>query len=280
MTIKNTPLTEEQIASAAKAYVAGETCKSIGLRLDRSESTISGLMKRRGLRRGNVPTRHEDPVFLALRRSGKSGPQIAKAMGVSTASVDWWINKATKAGLLPRTHRVPRSKTSPSTPRTDMWPQTAVDRLKTLWETMGPAEIARETGWGVAAIIGKARRMGLPRKGYPSNRMSAAGRTVSRRQTSAEAKAQVAEKREAAKQARAEEADTMWRPSATSRPFLDRGAHECSWPLGEGRSAHACCAPVEGRDTYCPHHRMLAGGGRTMGWAPAALGHRGGRALA
>jgi len=268
MTSKNKPLTEDQIAEAMAAFVGGETCLSIGLRMDRSESAISGLMNRRGLKRGNTASRFQDPVFLALRRAGRTSREIAREMGVSPKTVEWWTGQALKAGLVEKSkNRCP-------------WPQDQEDRLARLWITMGPAQISQETGWSVKVIEAKARRMGLPPKGYPSVRKPVAGRKITqRRPMAAETQEARQARRDAAREARQAAAATLWTPSDTSRPFLERRAGQCSWPLGDGVTAHACCASVEGRDSYCPHHRMIAGGGPREAYALIAYGRTGGRSV-
>ena len=43
------------------------------------------------------------------------------------------------------------------------------------------------------------------------------------------------------------------------RPWMERSAHECAWPLGEGAQLRSCCAPVMRlasgrRGTYCRRH--------------------------
>ena len=268
MTSKNKPLTEDQIAEAMAAFVAGETCLSIGLRMDRSESAISALMNRRGLKRGNTPSRFQDPAFLALRRAGRSAREIAREMGINAKTVEWWIVQALKAGLI--------EKAKARRP----WPQEQADRLARLWADMGPAQISQETGWSVKVIEAKARRMGLERKSYPRVRKPVVGRKVThRRPTAAETQEAREARREAAREARRAAVATLWTPSDTSRPFLERGAGQCSWPLGDGVNAHACCAPVEGRDSYCPHHRMIAGGGPREAYAGIAYGRTGGRSV-
>ncbi|MGV3580014.1 GcrA family cell cycle regulator [Brevundimonas sp.] len=267
MTERNKPaLSAAQVAEALKAYAGGETSASIGLRLDRSDSTICALMRAHGVKRPRKTSRHADPAFLSLRRSGKSAPEIAEALGDTVKAVENWITLAIKAGLITKV-----GGGKDWTPEDDA-------HLKRLWATKGPAEISRETGWSDAQITRRARHLSLPKKGYPLTRKAVVGRKITPRKQAAAEKAARAVAREAAIEARKAEAASMWSPRVDSRPFLQRPDGGCRWPLGDGADSHACSRPVEGRESYCPHHRMLAGGGRTQGYAATAAPRGRGRA--
>jgi hypothetical protein len=64
--------------------------------------------------------------------------------------------------------------------------------------------------------------------------------------------------------------------AAAARPWMEREAGQCAWPIGEGRGMQSCCAPVTTlasgrRAAYCARHW------RRM-WLPAAAAAAAGQA--
>jgi hypothetical protein len=52
-------------------------------------------------------------------------------------------------------------------------------------------------------------------------------------------------------------------PDARPSRLVDRRPGECAWPLGPTLDAAdhnnlSCCAPIEGRRSYCPAHALLS----------------------
>lgn len=271
MSAKNKPLTEEQIVAACERYAKGETSTQLGKAFDRSEVAMARLFRTRWIKGGRYSeSRSNDPVFLKLRREGKTAAQIADVLKVKVKTVEWWICQAIKAGLVKRVCGG------------GVWAKEDAETLRKLWATQGPAEISRDTGWSQARISAKARRMGLQPKGYPVVRATATGRTYDHLRRSRETlRAEAAARKEKAEALRLAEAKRLWSATAESRPFLQMGKDECRWPLEGDGGSYACCRPCAPKDTYCDHHRLLAGGGRTIyrSTTRTAPKGRGGRTL-
>lgn len=182
-------------------------------------------------------------------------------MKVTDSAVQNWASRAVKAGIILRKSEF----VAPA------WPDEDVELLKRLWgEGLGPAVISRKTGWSTNRIGSKARTLGLPKRAYPlrraSPRLSAEQIEAKRRLLAAqrsEASLAASAAREEARRLREGARASLWDVTLTSRPFLDRQASECSWPLGDSGAFHACCDPVQAGDSYCAKHRLVAGGGRT-----------------
>lgn len=90
----------------------------------------------------------------ALKRMWKDGfscSQIAKALGGTTRNAV--IGKASRMGLTGRP--------APSKPKSFVWTEERVEKLKSLAGRMTPDQIAREMGIPITKIYDKGKRMGL-----------------------------------------------------------------------------------------------------------------------
>lgn len=253
-------------AEAIRQYQAGRSAEDIAPQFNRSSGAIHALMRRRGITGGPYQRSPDyEPDFLRLRAEGLTSAQIADRLGVTVRTVEWWARRALKIGL---TTRRPA-------PKGEGWTDGEIARLRRLWATMGPAEISRETGWTVNRIQAKARRLGLPRRGYPQARAAVVGRTFKRTVNKALTPEEKAQRRADAEAARKVAAETLWTPTPASRPFMSTTRGQCRWPLGARERLQACGDITEGLDSYCRHHRIIAGGERRDGYAAAPMAKRG-----
>lgn len=126
------------------------------------------------------------------------------------------------------------------------------EKLRRMWETMGPAEIGRIVGRTPNSISGLAKRYGWPRKErYPAVRKTADRDYAERR-------------------VRAEKLAAKPRPKRTmkvvsvevipdhARPLMQHKTGECRFPYGQRFNIHYCCQPVfrEG-GSYCEGHSAI-----------------------
>jgi GcrA cell cycle regulator len=133
------------------------------------------------------------------------------------------------------------------------WPQAAVDLLFRFYvqEGRSAAETARLIGGGVTrnAVLGKALRQGWLRQAPSSGKTLRLG-AISQACRGAEplgSRDPVPTLREIA-------------VASTPRPWTERRAHECAFPMGEPKSLGgqlSCCAPTGGMSPYCPAHQVL-----------------------
>ena len=86
-----------------------------------------------------------------LWKDGLSCSQIAKALGGVTRNAV--IGKASRMGLTGRP--------APSKPKSFVWTDDRVEKLKSLAGTMPPDQISREMGIPITKIYDKGKRMGL-----------------------------------------------------------------------------------------------------------------------
>lgn len=245
----HTNATPDQIAKAMQ-----------GKGMLRSPRAIEEKLRFLGLRRYTPnPLKHRDPRLHTLYAAGVSREEMAKALGVSALStVDTWIAQALRDGLMQR-----RKVTS-------VWTDEKGEQLKEYVEQgLGPKAINKLTGWPCSTISQKAKKLGLKfARPAPVGRDA---RRKERAEAARAARAEAAERAEAARRAKIELAERLWRPTETSKPFLEREAGECRWPLGERGSYHACCKPKGVDLSYCREHRAMAGGYRRPWVSPAVV---------
>lgn len=229
----------EQTATLARLYGEHVPFADIAATMGFSLLAVQSKATRMGLSGRKLPLLHTDPVFLQMRRAGKPAAVIAKAFGVSTKRVESWVAEAIKTGLVQPLR---------------LWPPERISHLRALWASgCGPARIADIMGLTQQQVQAKARRLKLTGdRSYPAYRKPAPPRAYRQPVN-------------VVRKPRPAVTTTLWNKTDSSRPFLDRARTECAWPLGERGDYHACCAPVEGSDTYCEHHRLIAGGLRVPG---------------
>lgn len=179
----------------------------------------------------NTPA-YADPAFHAAYNAGDKLAVIAERFGVGLRVVEYWIRRATADGMIESRLRATR------------WSPDKEAELVRLWgQGVGPTEISRRIKKTRSAIRDKVFALGLPAHPKPERKAKAA--VVEQPKKAPKPKPTV----------------TLWDKTEASRPFLERTAKECAWPLGERGSYHACCQPVRADgDSYCAHHRAIAGG--------------------
>lgn len=236
---------EDRVAEFRALHEGGMTFVEIAGRFGLTVRNVQAKAQRLGMSRRNIASRHADPVFLQLRSEGKSAKEIADAMGVSFKRVQNWTGTAINLGLI--------SKMARPTPS---WPEAREAELRRLWGLgLCPVEIARLIGGNRNIIDNKARKLGLPRdRGYPKNRKPAPPRNYRRDHLVG-----------LTRKPRPPVTTVIWDKTELSRPFMERSKGECAWPLGERGDIHSCCQPTLTGDSYCEHHRLLAGGMRVPG---------------
>lgn len=225
----------------------GLTIRACAEDLGLSYLAVQSKAIRMGLAGRHSPNRYADPEFIRLRAEGKTVRQIAKAMGTTITRVQNWVAEGIRQGTIERRQ---------SAVQNPKWTPEKIAELRRLWASgHGPTAIASiMSGVTANAISGKASALGLPRKGYPKVRKPAPPRDYKTDNLLA-----------FARKPRPQPTSTLWDKTETSRPFLERGRTECAWPLGERGDYHACCAPTMEGDTYCEHHRLMAGGLKVPG---------------
>ena len=83
-------------------------------------------------------------------------------------------------------------------PYWSQWPDDLILRLRELWEAgHSTAEIGRRIGYSKNAVIGKARRLGLPGRGSPIHPHTFAQRVAAREARLARERAQRAARKQA-----------------------------------------------------------------------------------
>jgi GcrA cell cycle regulator len=148
-----------------------------------------------------------------------------------------------------------------------IWTDAAVVRLRELWASgRSAAQIAREIGGlSRAAVIGKARRLGLMRAEEAPRSISAVPRSLLTAAGLARAENVFALRVRALALLEAQlqrEPVAPEEPSPESRPcaFMELTRHTCRWPVGDPDVAgfHFCGAPPDAGHVYCAHHRHIA----------------------
>lgn len=237
--------TADRVTEFRVLHESGATFVDIAARFGLTVRNVQAKAERLGFAKRNSRSRHDDPEFLRLRGEGKTAREISEAMGVSYKRVQNWISTAINLGLIPKL-----------APRSPLWPDGREAELRRLWG-MGfcPVEIARLMGGTRNSIQLKAKRLGLHSDGrYPKNRKPAPPRNY-----------QSAHLVGLTRKPRPAVTTDIWDKTEFSRPFLERERGECVWPLGERGDVHACCRPTLDSDTYCEHHRLVAGGMKVPG---------------
>lgn len=154
-----------------------------------------------------------------------------------------------------------------------------VETLSRLWkEGKSASEIARTLNCGLTrnAIIGKIHRMGLSNGGRDTDMTKVRAAVERAKQTALLRERKQAEKlaREQFKDAAKEERERRQRAetetrrqtdaavelsaitSPHARPWMERRAGECNWPLGERGAIRACCNPIA-RGGWCAGHSAV-----------------------
>jgi GcrA cell cycle regulator len=158
-----------------------------------------------------------------------------------------------------------------STSSWSRWTDQRIERLKTLWVAgLSASQIAKDLG-GVSrsAVIGKVHRLGLPGRERPSLPGQAAAKAAvakARRPRLIIAGGGSVFERAVAPPPRVivpEKAFDVL-PNTTPRPWTERTARQCNWPVGDGLS---CCEPVDAFG-LCAAHRRL---GRVKSSKPTEL---------
>lgn len=141
------------------------------------------------------------------------------------------------------------------------WTRERIARLKELWpQDLSAAKIARELGGGLSrnAVIGKAKRMGLPRRApvpppKPKPRPRKPGRTHMFAVPSFGAPKRVS----------AVPVVDAEIPLSQRKSFLELENHHCRWPVGDpGEPGFFFCgapsADLEEGRPYCAAHHAVA----------------------
>lgn len=178
----------------------------------------------------------------------------------------------------------------------DVWPQDRIDRLTVLWSGTKPArEIAAELGVSRSAVIGKAGRLGLPKRDFrefisrhnatrqkaPTGTGKYAGQEKRKRDRRAGAprKVRVATPRPPKPRFYAEFIGPPAPPQDIKSMKLIHlaGYNECRWPSFQSAEGHLfCCRPTAGKSSYCAEHAALSIG-RVMRPLKSLLRHDQGR---
>lgn len=240
------PWSKEEEAQLRTMYAAGAKFTEIAKALGYSVRKVQSKSERLGLSCRRVPSRHADPEFLRLRAEGKTAAEIGKIMGATPKRVRNWISTAISLGLSEKRHIAVVT----------VWTDDKVEELRRLWaQGFSPSIIARIMKKTPSSIDKKASVLGLPRdRAYPKVRKKAPPREYKfdhLRAVAAKPKPKVT--------------DALWLKTETSRLWLERESGQCAFPLGEQGDIHSCCDPVLAGDTYCEHHRLIAGGLRIPG---------------
>lgn len=224
----------------------GATLRTISEEVGLSLRNVQAKAERLGLARRYSPCQHTDPTFIRMRAEGKTAQQIADAFGVSLKRVQNWISVGIRAGTVERHVSA----------KVTVWTDDKVAEFRRLWAVgHGPAAISRIMDVTVRAAQNRARALGLTGdRSYPKARKAAPPRDYRMEHLVG-----------IARKPRPHVTSETWLKTATSRPFLSRERSECAWPLGERGDYHACCAETLEGDSYCEHHRLMAGGLKITG---------------
>lgn len=186
----------------------------------------------------------------ALARMAEGG-QLARAQS----------DEKNHRGQRPMVYWRPEDAAPPPGPRGD-WTDERIASITKLWnEGQSALQIAVALGLGPAArnkIVGKLARLGLTRTppGTPKRKATV-------RVTEPRAALRVVSidgspppsPRPARVQARPDAFLPL--PGDTHKPWTERKALECKWPLDVGDETHSCCRPVS-RSGYCAKHVTMA----------------------
>lgn len=137
------------------------------------------------------------------------------------------------------------------------WTDERVERLKELWaQGQSAAQIAMDLdAISRNAIIGKARRLGLPQHSYTTKKLNARlltprgdrvrGSPTGQRHHNNLASVN-AERHAAREDPGLQLPASAPLPGSAPRPWITRTFGECAWPIGEGEGPDllSCCLPV------------------------------------
>lgn len=190
---------------------------------------------------------------------------------------------------------VNRGNPNPPNPQSWKWPDEAAEDLRQMWTSgLSCSQIAERLNktYGLRfsrnAIIGKGHRLGLGTKaGAVRQRASAPGKVKAitppkPRVMKANPASKASEKpkpgasvfgngvvferavyQPPARIPLAKAFDAL--PGSAPRPWMERKATECRWPIGEGLS---CCLP-KADERYCAEHKRLSAGSTVAGKPPS-----------
>lgn len=146
------------------------------------------------------------------------------------------------------------------------WTDERVAHLKEMWDRgMSAGQCAKELGDGLSrnAVIGKVHRMGWQRD-EAALKATRQLRNIGSAPRRAKALAQRTRHNNFVainSAARAERIACAPRPRqipkkamvdySHAKPWTERGARECAFPIGQGGDLLSCCAPTEEKHTYC-----------------------------
>lgn len=243
---------EAQAAATRMMVEQGKQPQEIAEAVGRSLDSVRLFISRNGLSALQQPKAKPycNPELHKMHAEGRSRQEMAAALSVPVGTIDTWVGKALKAGLL-------KSRSTGS-----KWDDAKKQKLVELAaEGYGPNEIHRRTGWPISSIGSNAKKLGIQFQRYPANRKAASAEAVAKKK--AERARIIAERNAKAEEDRrlkAEVAARLWGKTEGARPFLERESGECRWPLGERGNYFACCKPTEADQSYCRAHRLMAGG--------------------
>lgn len=133
------------------------------------------------------------------------------------------------------------------------WTPDALRAARRLYLELGlsASESARRIGVTRSALIAKAHRMGWAEERHPA---LAAANSLWANRWSAPARPRLEARGDREPPALAPARGEL-PPGARPRPWMERRAGECAFPVaGESEAVMSCCAPSRG-GTYCPAHR-------------------------
>ena len=164
---------------------------------------------------------------------------------------------------------VNRGNPNPRNPNAERWPPEAVNVLRTLWaegKSCSQIAAALDGDYSRNAVIGKVHRLGLSGRANPSKPQRDGMITAPKPRREAKRKPvrkpvlivgngailDQPEPRAPKEISRAKAWDAL--EGSSPRPWEDRKAGECRWPIGEGLS---CCEPATDH-RYCAEHAQMS----------------------
>ena len=245
----NTPWPEDQIAALRAMWTAGKVARVIGEAIGRSAKAVQTkastlkLARRIDFKKGDTWPAERIERLREMWAGPRTAREIAEILGVTRNAV------IGMAGRL----KLPRRKSSDFvTPRGSkyVWTAENMATLRTMWLDQEPSDvIASAIGMTRKAVLGKADRLGLPRRDRGT-----AIRIANARKPKREPKVRAPRVRNRVYTAFC--GPPMPPPSLkTARLLTLAGRGDCKWPVFESAAGHLfCCAPVAGKSSYCREH--------------------------